>query len=178
MDNDRNMELLSCFDETGNHIEPHTRKEVHEQPLKFWHAVTNIWVINSKSEILCTHRSSINEGNPNKWQTYVGGHVKHEDSFKETAVRELDEELGLTPDDGKLISIKEEKGEHWKHITAMFAFFWDGKAEDTNAKDGEIDGAKWMSFEDYMNDFNTNPEQWCNNINHELYTDILKLKVE
>ena len=176
MDTDRSLELLACFDDASNRIEPHTRKEVHEQPLKFWHAVTNIWVINSKGEILCTHRSSINEGNPNKWQSYVGGHVKHGDIFEETAIRELDEELGLTPNNGKLKSIKEEKDEYWKHITTMFAFFWDGKVDNVNSKDGEIDGAKWMSLEEYVTDMNNNKEKWCNNIDVELYNEILKIK--
>ena len=176
MTTDRDLEMLACFNDAGNRIEPHTRKEVHEQPLKYWHAVTNIWVINSNNEILCTHRSSINEGNPNKWQTYVGGHVKHEDNFQETATRELDEELGLTPDNGKLLSIKEDRGEPWKHITAMFVFFWDGKAGDTNAKDGEIDGAKWMSFEEYLKEKESHPEAWCNNINKDRYEEITKLK--
>jgi isopentenyldiphosphate isomerase len=178
MDTDRNLEMLACFDEAGNRIKSHTRKEIHERPLKFWHAVTNIWIINSKNEILCTHRSSINEGNPNKWQTYVGGHVKHEDAFWETAIRELDEELGLALNDGKLISIREEKGEPWKHITAMFAFFWDGEVGDINAKDGEVDEVKWMNIDECVTENNTHSEQWCNNITYEIYQEILKFRIQ
>lgn len=173
---DKNLEMLACFDNAGDQIEPRTRKKVHEQPLRFWHAVTNIWVINSQGKILCTKRSSQNEGNPNKWQTYVGGHVKHGDSFEETAIKELDEELGLTPNDGKLAFFKKEKGEPWKHIVVMYAFFWDGKIEDIDTKDGEIDEAKWMSFDEYILEKNTHPEQWCNNMSSELYKEILKLK--
>ena len=168
--------MLACFDDNGNRIEPHTRGEVHAQPLQFWHAVTNIWVINSKGQIFCTHRSSINEGNPNKWQTYVGGHVKHEDDFKGAAIRELGEEIGLSLSDGNLVYVKKEKGEPWKHIGVMFAFFWDGNVEDINAQDGEIDGARWMSFDEYAKEKELHPEQWCNNIDKERYEEIIKLK--
>lgn len=172
----RNLEMLACFDDNGNRVEPHTRGEVHAQPLQFWHAVTNIWVINSQGQILCTHRSSINEGNPNKWQTYVGGHVKHEDDFEGAAIRELGEEIGLSLTDGNLVYVKEEKGEPWKHIGVMFAFFWDGNVEDINAQDGEIDDAKWMSFEDYAMEKESYPEEWCNNIDKDRYEEIIKLK--
>lgn len=173
---DKNMEMLACFDDAGNRIKPRARKEIHGQPLQFWHAVVNIWVINSQEKILCTKRSIQNEGNPNKWQTYVGGHVKHGDSFEETAIKELNEELGLTPDDGRLIFFKKEKGEPWKHIVVMYVFFWNGKIEDVNMKDGEIDDARWMNFNEYIFEKDTHPEQWCNNISPELYKDSLKLR--
>lgn len=176
MTTDRDFEMLACFDDSGTPIEPHPRTEVHKQPLRFWHAVTNIWVINSQGEILCTKRSSENEGNPNKWQTYVGGHVKHGDTFEETAVRELDEELGLSPNDGKLIFFKQEKGEPWKHITVMFAFFWDGQSENIEKKDGEIADAKWMKINEYIAENNAHEELWCNNITFEIYKEILKLR--
>jgi isopentenyldiphosphate isomerase len=67
-------ELLKCFDENGNMIAPKMRKEAHAKPYRIWHGVTAIWLINSKGQILCTRRSRKNEGNPGKWQTYVGGH--------------------------------------------------------------------------------------------------------
>lgn len=170
-------EVLACFNEDGDQIKPCTRKEVHRQPLNFWHAVTNIWVINSQGEILCTKRSNKNEGNPNKWQTYVGGHVKYNDSFEETATRELDEELGLAPNDGRLVFLKREKQEPWKHITIMYALFWDGKANNMDMKDGEIDDAKWMSFDEYNSEKDSHPDQWCNNISLETYQELLKLNI-
>jgi len=176
MTTDKNFEMFACFDDSGKPIESHSRKEAHTQPLRFWHAVTNIWVINSKGMVLCTHRSSENEGNPNKWQTYAGGHVKDGDSFEETAIKELDEELGLNSKDGKLIFFKQTKREDGKHITAMFAFFWNGNPEDINMRDGEIDDAKWISFDEYIAEKNLHSEQWCNSINPEIYTGISKLR--
>lgn len=169
----KDSELLACFDESGKSIKPKSRKEIHSQPYKIWHAVTNIWVV-KQGLILCTKRSDKNEGNPGKWQTYVGGHVQHGYSFEETAVRELKEELGLTPDLGRLIFIGQENYELAKHITAMYAFFWNGSPEDINPIDGEIDKAKWMSYDDYVSNKNSHPENWCNGIKQEAYQKILK----
>ena len=79
-------ELLLCFDNLGNPINPQIRSVVHTKPYRIWHGVTAIWVFNSKKEILCTKRSKMNEGNPGKWQTYVGGHVKSDQTFIDAAV--------------------------------------------------------------------------------------------
>jgi len=72
--NDPSEELLKCFDDEGNVIEPQKRKLVHTKPLSIWHSVTVIWMMNDQGQILCTKRAETNEGNPGKWQTYVGGH--------------------------------------------------------------------------------------------------------
>lgn len=171
----KDLELLACFDESGKPIEPKTRKEVHSQPYKIWHAVTNIWVIKQGLN-LCTKRSFKNEGNPGKWQTYVGGHVQYGHGFEETAVKELKEELGLMSDMGKPIFIGQERYEPAEHITAMYAFFWSGSSEDIHPIDGEINEAKWMNYDDYLADKETNPENWCNNIRTETYQKILKVQ--
>ncbi len=52
-------ELLECFDDEG-----------------LWHGIASVWLFNSKGEILCSKRSDVLSGNPGKWQTCFGGHVK------------------------------------------------------------------------------------------------------
>src|SRR3989339_1339233 len=88
-------EQLECFDENENIIKPQTRRRVHTKPPRVWHGVTIIWIFTKKHQILCSKRSNLVEGNPGKWQTYFGGHVKSGVSFLQTAQIELKEEIGL-----------------------------------------------------------------------------------
>ncbi len=170
-------ELLACFDETGNEIEPHTRAEVHQKPYRFWHAVTNVWVINPDGKILCSKRSTDNEGNPNKWQTYVGGHVAKGENFKQNVVREINEELGLNLSDGRLVCLQKERSENYKHITVMFAFYLNQALTQFNFKDGEVGATQWLNFDEYLADKNTNPDNWCNLMTEKTYKKILKHKL-
>ncbi len=170
--NNINQELLACFDETVQPLPLQPRSEIHKEPLKIWHAVTNIWVINKNGKILCTKRSKKNEGNPGKWQTYVVGHVKADNTFLETAQRELTEELGLT---GKLIHIKDVKYEPAKHITALFILIWNGKADEIKPVDGEIEDARWLSYEDYIREKTMQPMEWCNGLEKEIYDEMISI---
>ncbi len=163
-------ELLLCFDEQGNPIAPQPRGVVHEKPFRIWHGITNIWVLNSKEEILCTLRAPHVSGNPGKWQTYVGGHVKADSTFFETARRELNEEIGLkviSKDDFKLV----EKGrrEDNMHIYESYAVLFNGDLSELNLSDGEISEAQWFCFEEYQKSKTENPNKWCNGMKPEQY---------
>lgn len=172
-------ESLACFDEQGKAIEPHTRKEVHQEPLKYWHGVVNIWLINKQGQMACSLRSKTLTGNPDKWQTYFGGHVKAGLTYKEAAAMELDEEIGLKINPAKLFLIKAGKWEPSKHFFESYAYHFDESLDKLNFNDGEIVEAKWVSFEEYNLDSQNNPDKWCNGCsleNQELIKDWLKKK--
>ena len=160
-------EMLTCFDEQGNLIEPHTRKDIHEKPLRFWHGVVNIWMVNKRGELLCTKRSENLGGNPGKWQTYLGGHVKEGKSFKEAAVMELDEEVGLEINPDKLFLVEKGKKDEPKHFFESYAYRFDGHLNELKFNDGEIVEAKWLSMDEYNQDKETYPERWCNSCSLE-----------
>lgn len=169
------IELLKCFDEYGNIIEPQTREMVHKKPYSIWHAVTAVWLINDKGEILCTHRSEKNEGNPGKWQTYVGGHVKSHQQEIEAAQSEIAEEIGLSIPFEKLTYIDCIKREDVKHIQYMFALFFNKSINTLKFQDGEITDANWISFEEYKKSKDTTSNLWCNNITKEQYENVIKI---
>ena len=162
-------ELLLCFDPQGNPIAPQPRGIVHEKPYCIWHAVTNIWVINGKGKILCTRRASHVSGNPGKWQTYVGGHVKADSTFSETVLRELAEEIGLevSQDDPKLVEKGRREGS--MHIYKSYAVLFDEDFSKLNFSDGEVSKARWFSFNEYEKSKEKNPNNWCNGVKSEQY---------
>lgn len=155
-------ELLACFDEQGKPTEPHTRQEAHQEPMKYWHAVVNVWLIDKKGRMVCSLRSKKLSGNPNKWQTYFGGHLKADSNYKEAAVMELEEEVGLKIDPAKLFFIKPGKWEPTKHFFESYAYPFDASIETLKFNDGEIVEAAWFSFHEYNLDKQSNPDKWCN----------------
>ena len=161
------QELLECFDENKNLIEPHTREEVHKEPLKYWHAVVNVWLIDKSGRMVCSLRSKSLSGNPGKWQTYFGGHIQAGVSFKETAVRELEEEIGLNIEPAKLFMVTSGKHVPSKHFFESYVFLFNGNLEDLKFNDGEIDKTALVSFEEYNKDKELNPDKWCNGCNLE-----------
>jgi len=158
-----NDEMLECFDELGNIIESHTRQEIHGDLVKYWHGVVNIWLVNNQRQLLCSKRSETLKGNPGKWQTYFGGHVKNGATFKEAAIMELDEEVGLQVDEARLYLIDKGKNESSKHFYESYMYPFNGEVTDLNFNDGEITEVKWLSMEDYWQQKTTNPDNWCNN---------------
>ena len=162
-------ELLLCFDESGNIASPQIRSVAHQKPYKIWHAVVNVWVINDQANILCTRRAPHVSGNPRKWQTYVGGHVKSDSNFPETVTRELVEEIGLKVDKNNLKIVEKGRREDFKHVFQSYAVLFNEDLSKLNFSDGEIDEAKWISFQEYQRLKNDKPDDWCNGMNPDQY---------
>lgn len=169
---DDSQELLLCFDDNGEVIPPVVRGVVHQKPYKIWHAIVNIWIINSLGQILCTRRSPSVSGNPNKWQTYVGGHVRSDSDFAETARRELAEEVGLEAGANNLKLIERNRREDFMHVFESYALLDDDAAASVHFDDGEVSEARWFDFEEYQKSKAENSDLWCNNLSPELYKKI------
>lgn len=171
-------ELLEQFNEAGEVIEPITRAEVKMCAEKPWLGVVNVFIVNSVGKFLATKRSTILSGNPGKWQTYCGGHLKSEQDWSEACISELNEEIGLTIDQKNIHLIAEGKDEKWRKFFKTYVYFWNGAISDLVFNDGEITEARWMSFEDYRNEQSAQPESWCNNCKPEREEQIKKLLAE
>jgi isopentenyldiphosphate isomerase len=70
------------------------RSTVHKRQL--WHEVVNIWVINSKGELLMQLRAPDVELSPSVWDVTVGTHVRPGEAPSDAAIRGLQHELALT----------------------------------------------------------------------------------
>jgi isopentenyldiphosphate isomerase len=69
------------------------KSEAHKQG--YWHPCVNIWLYNSKGEILIQKRVADKDTFPNLWDVSVAGHIGAGEFPLEAAQRELTEELGL-----------------------------------------------------------------------------------
>lgn len=61
-----------------------------------WHRTVHVWIHNSKGEVLIQKRSSKKETYPDLWDVSCAGHVSAGDNSRNAAVREAQEELGLS----------------------------------------------------------------------------------
>lgn len=159
-------ELLACYDEEGNLSEPKTRGEVHTEPLRYWHATNGIWVVDRDGKLLCSQRAFSCEGNPGKWQTTFGGHVKAGLTWAESAVQELEEEIGLKVRVQDLYLIEKSKLFEVRHLAERYLYLY-SYDQPLQFNDGEVIAIQWMTIDQYQFEKATHPDQWCNGLSPE-----------
>lgn len=96
------MQQYEVLDEAGHKTgETLDRVTVHKKGL--WHEVVNVWVINSRGELLMQLRAPDVELSPNVWDVTVGTHLRPGEDPPDAAVRALKDEFALetTPEELK-----------------------------------------------------------------------------
>lgn len=89
------MEYFDVLDEKGNQIGvTKPRTQVHKDG--DWHRAVHIWLINSKDELLIQKRSQTKDSYPNMWDISIAGHLLAGQDEISAAIREIQEELGLS----------------------------------------------------------------------------------
>jgi isopentenyldiphosphate isomerase len=89
-----NDELLYEVDELDQPIGPRKRGDIHRLGLR--HRAVHILVFNGRGELFLQKRSMAKDISPGHWDTSAAGHVDFGESYDDCAVRELNEELGVT----------------------------------------------------------------------------------
>lgn len=91
-------EMIEIVDAEGRTIGVGRRSDLHGNPALL-HKVVHVLVFNDAGELLLQKRSMNKDVAPGKWDTSVGGHVSPGEDLKAAALREMKEELGVTPED-------------------------------------------------------------------------------
>lgn len=89
-------EYLEVVNKDGEVIGIAARFEVHGNP-SLMHKVVHVLVFNGRGELLLQKRSLNKDVAPGKWDTSVGGHVSAGEDILSSAKREMEEELGVAP---------------------------------------------------------------------------------
>lgn len=85
------FDIVNAHDEV---IGQAPRKEVHARGL--WHRAVHVLVFNARGELFLQKRSQLKDTAKGKWDSSSSGHVDSGEAYDHTAVRELQEEIGLT----------------------------------------------------------------------------------
>lgn len=86
-------EIFDVVDEDDNVIGQATRKEVHEN--KLIHRCVMFFIFDKKRRIFVTQRTKNKEFFKEYWSIVLGGHVNAGETYEETVVREIKEEVNI-----------------------------------------------------------------------------------
>jgi isopentenyl-diphosphate delta-isomerase len=86
-------EFFNVVNERDEVVGSRPRSEVHR--LGFMHRAVHVLVFNAQGEIFLQKRSMNKDRHPGKWDSSASGHVDSGEHYDATAVRELQEEIGL-----------------------------------------------------------------------------------
>jgi 16S rRNA (adenine1518-N6/adenine1519-N6)-dimethyltransferase len=94
-----------------------TRAEVHAQRLI--HRAVHVFVFNRNGDLYLQKRSRLKDMSPGLWDSSVSGHLDAGEDYEAAAMRELEEEIGISTkaEDLKRIGVmkpSEETG--WEHV--------------------------------------------------------------
>ena len=141
------MELWDLIDENGNKIgKTHIRGE--KIPKGLYHLGADIWIINSKGEILIQKRSLLKESNPGMWAMTGGSALAGENSL-EAIKREALEELGITVREENLKLVNTVKGT--RCIVDIYILKQDSLIEDIKMQKEEVSDVKWATYGEIEN---------------------------
>jgi 16S rRNA (adenine1518-N6/adenine1519-N6)-dimethyltransferase len=109
-------EIFDVVDENDVVTGRKTRAEVHAG--KLLHRAVHVFVFNKRGDLLLQRRSWFKDVHPGDWDSSVSGHLDAGEDYAEAAVRELDEEMGITvpeaPEEIARIAPCENTG--WEHV--------------------------------------------------------------
>ncbi len=87
-------EIFDIVDTTDTVIGRATRKECNSDPVLI-HRAAFVLIFNDTDQLLWQKRSLTKDVNPGAWITSASGHVNSGESYEQTAIREVKEELGV-----------------------------------------------------------------------------------
>ena len=90
---DSTVEWLDIVDEHDTVVGKAPRDQIHRE--KHWHRSAHIALFNSQGQVFVQLRSVNKDNSAGLWDTSAAGHVNSGESYKQCAVRELFEELGV-----------------------------------------------------------------------------------
>lgn len=138
-------ELVDIVDHDDNVLYQCTRKEMRAQVLR--HRAVFIVVVNSAGELLIHQRSAMKDLWPSWWDLAVGGVVSAGESYDAAALRELDEEVGVTGVPLVDLGVGTYSDEEVSLVGRCFMVKYDGPLV---LRDGEVVAIEWVSQNDLM----------------------------
>lgn len=153
------MEVFDIVDELGNPTgETVVREEAHLLGIR--HRTSHVWLLRVKNgalQVLLQKRSMKKDSFPGCYDISSAGHIPAGNTWVPSALRELEEELGLKMEENDLheagIRSVFWQGEFGgkpfldREVSKVFYVWWDGEPEDLTFRDGEVEAALWMDME-------------------------------
>ena len=154
------MEFFDITDDNGVPTgETVSRSEAHEKGIP--HRTAHIWIVRKNSEsyqVLLQKRSAEKDSFPGMYDTSSAGHIQAGDDPLESALRELQEELGIKADEKDLsyagrFHIKYEMEFHGKmfrddEVAFVYVYEKPVEIEDLVLQKEEVEEVRWFDIEE------------------------------
>lgn len=154
---------------TGKKVE---RSIAHEKGIL--HAAVHIYIYrirNGKTEILLQKRSDTKDSFPSCWDTSCAGHVSAGETFTEAALKELNEELGLSVSPDSLIhlfnqlvekiSIFHSKTFCDREFNKIYKLYLDCPETALSFQKSEISALRWMDADLLLSELENKNPDYC-----------------
>ena len=166
------MEIFDVVNEYGEPTgETIDRETAHLEGIR--HRTSHLWLLRKKSgktEILLQKRSQ-NKSFPGCYDISSAGHIPAGDEFRESAVRELREELGVTAEESELIYCGDKyitwddeffgKPYHDRQYTRVFMMWLDLDENEFTLQEEEVDSVMWMGLDECIEGVKENSFENC-----------------
>ncbi|MCD8049593.1 MAG: NUDIX domain-containing protein [Clostridia bacterium] len=167
------MEFFDVYNEAGFPTgEVVSRTEAHEKGIL--HAAVHIYVYRVASgrlQILLQKRADDKDSFPGCWDTSCAGHVSAGETFDETLVKELSEELGIhiTAGEAKHLFTKIVTKNNVFHgkpfndheVYRVYALNYDAPAESIAFQKEEISAVRWMDSDELLSELERGNKAYC-----------------
>ncbi|MCB2154552.1 NUDIX domain-containing protein [bacterium] len=151
-------ELLPVVDEHDNFLRLASRQEIHACGLH--HRAIHVILLDLQGRVLLQKRSNAKDSYPGRWDISVGGHVGPEETYGQTARREITEEMGYTSILPQRIAIIDPAPENgWEFIHLFFGYV-DGNP---SPNPDEIEDYRWEDPQEVVEraDPDADDPYWC-----------------
>ena len=156
------MEILDIVDEYGNPTgETVEREYAHANGVR--HRTSHVWLVRRKPggvQILLQKRCEGKDSFPGCYDISSAGHIPAGCGYVESALRELEEELGVTAKAEELIECGDitigwderfyDKEFKDRQYSKIFIIWRDIDESDFRLQENEVESVLWMDFDDCM----------------------------
>lgn len=155
------MEEVVLVDENNSVLGTAPKESVHTTDTLL-HRGFSLFLFNSKKELLLTKRAKSKKTFPGVWTNTVCGHPAPGESVEDAAKRRLDVELGLRTQDIRNLRVAapyryrfaDKNGIVENEICPILVAHSD---TDPHPDQKEIEGWRWIRWEDFLMDLQKNP---------------------
>lgn len=167
------MEMLDVVDKNGNPTgEVVERSIAHSKGIM--HRTSHVWILRKRDgavEILLQQRSSDKDAFPGCYDISSAGHIPAGVDYIPSAIRELEEELGVTATKEEFIFCGDRSVDwddvfhgvefHDRQYSRVFCIWKDMDYEDFKLQEEEVDGILWMNFDECIEAVKNNTIKHC-----------------
>ncbi len=147
-------EILEIVDSDDNVIGRAIRAEIHKSGLM--HRAVHIFVFNAAGEIYVQKRSESKDRHPGKLDSSAAGHVDPGESYHDTAVRELREEITISADVQEAFRVQASEITDQEHVV----LFTTSTDQEPAPNPDEVQWGKFIRPEELTRMMNESPEEF------------------